>query len=184
MFLFLVHSVLVTLLRYSHIRIHCVTLYLPTNASVNTQNACSSLIPIVSIRLASLPTSQRRKVRMLFEKRGKCHVSSDSQCFYVRSSSSDSFVVTYSLCCVLMSTPIHNFNGQPTHTLRHWYTSARSQEVGDLCRLRQSLHEASLLGRCFASLEEIQVMWKYGGYYLQQWIQIGMFRPIRVSRPH
>ena len=96
MFLFLVHSVLVTLLRYSHIRIHCVTFYLPTNSSVNTQNACSSLLPIVSIRLASLPTSQRRKVRMLFEKRGKCHVSSDSQCFYVRSSSSDSFVVTYS----------------------------------------------------------------------------------------
>ncbi len=91
MFLFLVHSVLVTLLRNSHIRIHCVTFYLPTNVSVNTQNVWSSLIPIVSIRLASLPTSQRRKVRMLFEKRGKWHVSSDSQCFYVRSSSSESF---------------------------------------------------------------------------------------------
>ena len=123
------------------------------------------------VTVTVLPTSHRRKVRMLFEQQDKRHVSSDS------------FVFTYvlfdrTLSILLMFFVVYWYRRQYTTVIvnRQLFNNSLSittqaldpQEMGDLCQLRQSLHEESLLQRSFASLVEIQVMCKQGGYYLQQ----------------
>ena len=84
------------------------------------------------------------------------------------------FLWGYLTLCFVITT--HSAHGEKrAHTCKrledkceqYCQTSARSQEMGDLCRLRQGLLQTSLFQRCFEALEGIHVMWTHGSHYLQ-----------------